>query len=179
MPVLLIAEQRSPSKFGVAVSQTPTRTPATPPVGFTFDESWSCRGTFQNNKQHLSHYEGKTILAGTWTELTEQDSEPAPGYVAKYLIGYDSLKKLVVDFGADNSGAQVSSSDTGWVGNGLALTSEVMHYPQVPYEQTRKVFRVVDDLRSRCSRLHGGQTVHGAEIRQFAFENGLVYRRGY
>ena len=42
------------------------------------------------------------------------------------------LKKIVVDFGSTNSDAQVSSSDTGWVDNELALISEVMHYPNVP-----------------------------------------------
>jgi len=54
------------------------------------------------------------------------------------------LKKIVVDFGSTNSDAQVSSSDTGWVDNELALISEVMHYANVPYEQTRTAFRIED-----------------------------------
>jgi hypothetical protein len=130
--------------FTLAHAQVPKLSPATPPPDFKFDGSWSCLGTFQGGKLHRSHYEGKTILAGTWTELTEQDIEPATGFVAQYLIGYDPLKKIVVEFAASNFEAGISSSEEGWKGNELTLTSEVMHYPSVPYEQTRSVFHLID-----------------------------------
>jgi hypothetical protein len=129
---------------GLACAQPSKSTPATPPAGFSFDGSWTCSGAFQSGRLHRSHFEGNTILAGTWTELTEQDIEPATGFLGKYLIGYDPLKRVVVEYLASNLEAVISTSDDGWKGSELTLTSEEMHFPSVPYERTRTTLRVID-----------------------------------
>lgn len=78
-----------------------------PEGGFQFTGTWSCQGAFRNNKVHRSIYQGALILDGKWLELTERDTEPASGYVAKYLIGYDPQQKRLVEFDANSFGAGV------------------------------------------------------------------------
>lgn len=78
-----------------------------PPAGFQFTGSWDCEGSFRNKQLHKSSFTGAVILDGKWIELTEQDVQPATGYVAKYLIGYDSAGKKLVEFDANNFGAAV------------------------------------------------------------------------
>src|ERR1700690_1545291 len=75
------------------------------PEGFQFFGRWDCEGTFRNNKVHKAVFIGSLILGDKWLELTEQDIEPATGYLAKYLIGYDSEQKHLVEFDANNFGA--------------------------------------------------------------------------
>ncbi len=81
-----------------------------------------------NRTPHHSTYEGSTILGGRWTQLTEVDIQPS-GYVGRYLIGYDSTKRAVREFDANNFGYGFYSSD-GWHGSSLTLVStDVASYP--------------------------------------------------
>jgi len=114
---------------------------AAPPVGgFQFQGSWDCAGAFANGKTHRSSFTGNVILAGKWLELTEQDIEPATGYVAEYLIGYDGQQKRLVEFDANNFGAATYSSTDGWVNGVLTMTSEVNEDPKAPYAANRFVY---------------------------------------
>jgi hypothetical protein len=96
-----------------------------PPDGFDFTGNWDCAGAFRNNTVHKSTFTGAVILDGKWLELTEKDVQPATGYVAKYLIGYDPQQKLFVEFDANNFGAATYSSSTGWQNHVLTMTSPV------------------------------------------------------
>lgn len=96
-----------------------------PPDGFDFTGNWDCAGAFRNNKVHRSAFTGAVILDGKWLELTEKDIEPATGYVAKYLIGYDSQAKQFVEFDANNFGAATYTSAVGWQNHVLTMTSPV------------------------------------------------------
>jgi hypothetical protein len=95
------------------------------PEGFQFVGTWDCEGTFRNNKVYKAVFTGSLILGDKWLELTEQDVEPATGYLAKYLIGYDSEQKHLVEFDANNFGAATYSSEEGWQNHVLAMTSPI------------------------------------------------------
>src|SRR5260370_2132767 len=85
-----------------------------PPDGFQFTGTWDCTGAFRNAKVHKATFTGSTILGGKWLELTEQDIEPTTGYLAKYLIGYDSQQNHLVDFAATNFVASTYATEQGW-----------------------------------------------------------------
>jgi hypothetical protein len=97
-----------------------------------------------NGKKHKSTFTGTTILDGKWLELTEQDVEPATGYVAKYLIGYDSQRARLVEFDANNFGAAVYASDEGWNNRALTMTSPVSQDAKAPYAADRFVYSISD-----------------------------------
>ena len=111
-----------------------------PPDGFQFTGSWSCEGNFGNGKIHKSAFTGAVILGGKWVELTEQDIEPATGYLAKYLIGYDPQQKRLVEFDANNFAAAVYSSEEGWQDHVLTMTSPVSQDAQAPYAANRFLY---------------------------------------
>jgi hypothetical protein len=96
-----------------------------PPEGFNFTGNWDCVGSFRNSKLHKASFTGAIILDGKWLELTEKDVEPATGYVAKYLIGYDPQQKRFVEFDANNFGAATYSSAEGWQNRVLIMTSPI------------------------------------------------------
>lgn len=96
-----------------------------PPDGFQFVGTWDCEGAFRSAKVHKATFTGTTILGDKWLELAEQDLQPATGYLAKYLIGYDSQQKHLVEFDANNFGAAVYTSEQGWQDHVLTMTSPV------------------------------------------------------
>jgi hypothetical protein len=95
------------------------------PEGFDFRGNWICAGAFGNGKVHRSTFAGTVVLDGKWLELSETDVEPATGYVAKYLIGYDVQQKRLIEFDANNFGAATYSSNDGWFNNVLTMTSPI------------------------------------------------------
>jgi hypothetical protein len=118
-------------------AQDSTALSAIPPEGFQFTGTWDCEGTFRNNQVHKSIFTGSVILGGKWLELTEQDTQPATGYLAKYLIGYDSQQKHLVEFDANNFGAATYVSDTGWQNQVLTMTSALSSNPKAAYVLNR------------------------------------------
>lgn len=115
---------------------------AFPAEGFQFAGSWDCEGAFRNHQAHKSTFTGAATLDGKWLELTEQDLQPATGYVAKYLIGYDSQQKLLVEFDANNFGAATYSSEDGWRNGTLTMTSPVSQAAKAPYAANRFVYSI-------------------------------------
>lgn len=97
-----------------------------PPEGFDFTCNWQCAGAFRSNQVHRAVFTGAVILDNKWLELTEKDVEPATGYVAKYLIGYDPQQKSLVEFDANNFGAAVYASAEGWQNHRLTMSSPVI-----------------------------------------------------
>jgi hypothetical protein len=112
------------------------------PDAFQFAGTWACEGAFGNGKAHKAVFTGTTILDGKWLELTEKDVEPVTGYVAKYLIGYDSEHKQLVEFDANNFGASVYTSADGWKNNVLTMTSSVAQDPKAPYAMNRFLYSI-------------------------------------
>jgi hypothetical protein len=106
-----------------AHAQPPQPLAVLPPNNFQFAGAWSCEGKMGGGRLHKSNYTASLILDGKWLELAEQDLEPATGYQAKYLIGYDSQQKRLVEFDANNFGAAVYASTAGWQNNALTMTS--------------------------------------------------------
>jgi hypothetical protein len=115
---------------------------AFPSGGFTFAGDWKCQGTFRGGKPHESTFTGKTVVGDNWIELSEVDTLPATGYVAKYLIGVDAEHHQLVEFDANNFGAATYSSRDGWVGNGLTMTSSVSDNPSASYAMNRFTYTV-------------------------------------
>jgi hypothetical protein len=134
--------------FCVCISLTPAwcqeakTLSAIPPNGFQFQGAWDCTGAMGNGTKHRSTYTGSLILGGKWLELTEQDIEPATGYLAKYLIGYDAEQKRLVEFDANNFGAAVYSSADGWQNGVLTMTSSDSSDAKASYQANRFVFSV-------------------------------------
>jgi hypothetical protein len=127
-----------------AVGQEKKALSALPLDGFQFSGTWNCEGAMGNGKAHKSTFSGATILDGKWIELTEQDIEPATGYVAKYLIGYDSQRGRLVEFDANNFGAATYSSDDGWNNRVLTMTSEISQDAKAPYAANRFLYSITD-----------------------------------
>jgi hypothetical protein len=98
---------------------------ALPPAEFTFTGTWDCEGAMHETRKHKATFTGAVVIGDKWLELSEQDVEPATGYVAKYLIGYDSQQKRLVEFDANNFGAAMYTSDDGWQNRILTMTSAV------------------------------------------------------
>lgn len=115
-----------------------------PPDGFQFTGTWDCTGSFRNAQLHKATFSGAVILGGKWLELTEKDVEPATGYVAKYLIGYDPQQKHLVEFDANNFGAATYASEDGWHNSVLTMTSPVSQDAKVPYVANRFLYSVID-----------------------------------
>jgi hypothetical protein len=115
---------------------------AIPPGNFQFEGTWDCAGSMGNGKAHRSVFTGSVILGGKWLELTERDVEPATGYLAKYLIGYDPEQKRLVEFDANNFGAATYSSADGWVNGVLTLTSPVSETAKGSYAANRFLYSI-------------------------------------
>jgi hypothetical protein len=115
---------------------------AIPADGFQFTGTWDCEGAFGNGKVHKSIFTGAVILDGKWLELTEKDVQPATGYLAKYLIGYDSQQKHLVEFDANNFGASTYVSEDGWQNSVLTLTSSISQDAKTPYVANRFLYSV-------------------------------------
>ena len=113
-----------------------------PSQGFQFTGNWECAGAFGNKKSHKSNFSGSMILGGKWLELTEQDTEPVTGYLAKYLIGYDPQQKQLVEFDANNFGAATYSSEAGWQNDSLTMTSSLSSDPKASYVMNRFIYSV-------------------------------------
>lgn len=116
---------------------------AIPPEGFQFAGTWDCEGEFRNAQVHKSTFTGAVVVGGKWLELTEQDTQPATGYLAKYLIGYDAQQKRLVEFDANNFGAAVYTSEEGWKNHVLAMTSPIATDSKAPYAANRFLYTIV------------------------------------
>ena len=125
------------------LAQAPPQLSALPSGDFKFTGNWSCEGAFGNHKVHRSTFTGAVVLGGKWLELAEEDVEPATGYVAKYLIGYDSQARQIVEFDANNFGAATYSSVEGWRAGVLTMTSAVSTDSKVPYAANRFIYTTV------------------------------------
>ena len=122
---------------GPAQTSPPPVTIAALPAGFSFDGAWTCEGTFRNGKAHRAAYDGSVAIGGKWLQLRERDVEPATGYLATYLIGYDAQAHGLVEFDANNFSAAVYRSATGWQSGALTLVSAVNTDAKAPYAQDR------------------------------------------
>jgi hypothetical protein len=118
-------------------AQNPSRLSALPEGNFQFTGNWDCGGSFRAGQIHKSTFTGAVILDGKWLELTEQDVQPATGYVAEYLIGYDAQHKQLVEFDANNFSAAAYASDQGWSKGVLTMTSPVSQDAGAPYVANR------------------------------------------
>src|ERR1700733_5965300 len=115
---------------------------AVPADGFQFAGTWDCEGIFRNAQVHKATFTGTTILGGKWLELTEQDVQPATGYLAKYLIGYDTQQKRLVEFDTNNFGAATYSSREGWRDGTLAMVSPLSQAPGSSYVANRFLYSI-------------------------------------
>ena len=127
-----------------ALAQDSKPLAAIPPGNFQFEGTWDCAGSMGNGKTHKSVFTGSVILGGKWLELTERDIEPATGYLAKYLIGYDPQQKRLVEFDANNFGAATYSSADGWVNGVLTMTSPVSEKTKASYVVNRFLYSIAD-----------------------------------
>jgi hypothetical protein len=127
-----------------AFAQVGTVLSAIPPNNFHFTGTWDCAGSFRNGNVHRSTFKGSVILDGKWLELSEQDVEPATGYVAKYLIGYHPQQKQLVEFDANNFGAATYTSEQGWKNGLLTMTSSVNQDTRASYITDRFLYSVTD-----------------------------------
>jgi hypothetical protein len=115
-----------------AFAEDPKPLPPTP-AGFPFAGAWACEGA----DVHKARFTGAVILEGTWLELTEEDVQPATGYRAKYLIGFDAERRVLVEFDANNFSAATYTSERGWDHGVLTMTSPVSTDPKAPYVANR------------------------------------------
>jgi hypothetical protein len=132
------------TRFASLSAQASAPLSAIPPDGFQFAGSWDCEGTFQSGQVHKAQFTGAVILGGKWLELTEQDVQPATGYLAKYLIGYDAEHKQLVEFDANNFGAATYASTDGWTNRALTMTSPVSPEAAGHYVANRFVYTIKD-----------------------------------
>jgi hypothetical protein len=130
--------------LALAPQEQGAKPPSAIPSGFHFEGSWNCAGAFRNGKTHRSTMTGSIVVGDKWLELLEQDIEPATGYVAKYLIGYDAQQKQLVEFDANNFSAATYSSAEGWKSDVLTLTSPISSDSKAPYAANRFVFSIVN-----------------------------------
>jgi hypothetical protein len=129
------------ASLSTALAQEKTLS-AIPPEAFQFAGTFDCEGTFRNAKVHKALFTGALILDNKWLEFTEQDVEPATGYLAKYHIGYDSEKKRLVEFDANNFGAATYSSEQGWQNHVLTMTSPISQGARAPYAANRFLYSI-------------------------------------
>jgi hypothetical protein len=125
-----------------AQAQNSNRLSALPEGNFQFTGNWDCEGSFRGNQVHKSTFAGAVILDGKWLELTEKDVQPATGYVAKYLIGYDAQRKQLVEFDANNFSAATYTSDQGWSNGVLTMTSPVSQDAGAAYVANRFLYSI-------------------------------------
>lgn len=126
-----------------ALAQETKPLAALPPEGFQFTGTWDCEGAFRNAQVHKAAFTGAVVVGGKWLELTEQDIQPATGYLAKYLIGYDAQQKRLVEFDANNfSAATYTSDENGWQNHVLTMTSPVSSDPKAAYAANRFLYTV-------------------------------------
>ena len=134
--------KRAAIAFGVSLLACATQAAEAPPNGFSFAGSWQCAGAFHGNgKRHVSRFEGRQVLGGSWTELVEEDIEPA-GYKGHYLIGWDKGRKAMLEFQASNFGGTSFTSVQGWQDGVLTMVSETPMPTGAPYVASRFVYRV-------------------------------------
>ena len=114
------------------------------PAGFQFNGTWDCEGTFRNSKVHKAVFTGTMVLNEKWLELTEQDLQPATGYSAKYLIGYNPQQKRLVEFDANTFGAAIYASEEGWQNHVLIMTSPISQEVGAPYAANRFLYSITD-----------------------------------
>jgi hypothetical protein len=93
--------------------------------------------------------------------------QPATGYLAKYLIGYDAQQKRLVEFDANNFGAATYSSEEGWRDGRLTMVSPVTQDPTASYVANRFLYSIsgpdtftVDWQISRTAALEWIQSDH-------------------
>lgn len=115
---------------------------ALPPNGFSFNGTWDCEGAMRETRLHKATFTGAVVIADKWLELTETDVEPATGYIAKYLIGYDSQQGRLVEFDANNFGAAVYTSKDGWQRGMLTMTSPVDETGKGSYVANRFIYSI-------------------------------------
>ena len=123
-------------------AQPATTSPIPSGSGLQFDGGWSCVGAFRNNKTHRAFYTAHLVLDGKWLELTERDLEPATGYVAQYLIGYDPQQARMVEFDANNFGAAIYYSEKGWENGILTMTAPLDGLGKTPRLSDRFVYSI-------------------------------------
>ena len=138
--LLMVGISCGPSPVGAQASQPLS---PLPPDGFTFAGTWDCVGAMHETRVHKATFTGAVVIGGKWLELSEQDVEPATGYIAKYLIGYDSQQKRLVEFDANNFGAAVFTSAEGWQDRVLTMTSSVDQTGQGAFAANRFVYTIV------------------------------------
>jgi hypothetical protein len=111
------------------------------PEDFQFAGVWDCVGAMGGGKTvHKSTFGGAMTVGGKWLELTEEDVQPATGYIAKYLIGYDAAQGRLVEFDANNFGAATYVSEDGWLNHVLTMTSPVSQDARAPFAANRFVY---------------------------------------
>jgi hypothetical protein len=125
------------ASLSIVHAQESKQLSALPAGGFDLTGTWDCEGAFRNAQVHKSVFTGATILDGKWLEITEKDIQPATGYVAKYLIGYDSQQKVLVEFDANNFGAATYTSSDGWQNRVLTMTSPISQDAKASYAANR------------------------------------------
>ena len=125
-----------------ATAQDPKALSPFPAGNFRYAGDWACEGTFRGGKTHKAVFAASAVLNGKWLELREEDTEPKTGYVAEYLIGYDSQAKRLVEFDANNFGAATYSSAEGWRENVLTMSSALLDDPKAAYVANRFVYSV-------------------------------------
>lgn len=144
---LLLHHALAFSLGGVAQQPPPALPAITPPNHFHFAGDWECDGTFKNGKVHRARFALNSILDGRWLEMTEQDVQPATGYSAKYLIGYDPQHKRLIEFDANTFGAAVYYSEQGWSDTHLTMTSPPSHESNTGYAADRFVYSIIGQDR--------------------------------
>jgi hypothetical protein len=132
------------ANLNTAFAQVEPAVSAMPANSFQFTGTWDCAGSFRNGKVHRSTFRTSVILQGKWLELAEQDIEPATGYVAKYLIGYDPQQKQLIEFDANNFGTATYRSEQGWKSGVLMMSSPVTQDAKAPYVADRFVYSIAD-----------------------------------
>ncbi|GEB36658.1 hypothetical protein GLI01_06930 [Gluconacetobacter liquefaciens] len=105
--------------------------------------SWQCSGHFHSGRVHRSTYTGSVILDGAWLQLAETDIEPASGYTALYLLGFDAQRRRDIMFDANNAGAAVYASPEGWYAGVLVLSSDDAG-EGAPYRFNRFIYRLLE-----------------------------------
>jgi hypothetical protein len=150
-----------------AIAQEQKPLSAIPPDNFQITGTWDCEGTFRGSQAHKATFTGAVILADKWLELTEQDVQPATGYTAKYLIGYDRTQKNLVEFDANNFGAATYTSSEGWKNRVLTMTSAINQDPKASFAANRFLYSLtgqdtftVDWQISRTADLNWVQADH-------------------
>jgi hypothetical protein len=137
---LLLLSLSASASIALAQEKPPL---AANPEAFQFPGTWNCEGAFRNAKVHKATFTGAIVLGGKWIELTEQDTQPATGYLAKYLIGYDTQQKRLVEFDANNFGAATYTSEEGWKDHVLTMASPISTDAKAPYAANRFVYTIL------------------------------------